>query len=92
MVEGDLRPDGKCMARIHFNSALFPIAAVYRRTLKITVGGARRVFVVNGVRGTPEQVHASMRSSKLADLGETVLKLIMLRSWTRPRVRCRGVD
>lgn len=35
---GDLRPDGKWMAGFHFNSALFRIAAVYHRILKITVG------------------------------------------------------
>jgi hypothetical protein len=35
---GQLRFDGKWMAGFHFNSALFRIAAVYHRILKIVVG------------------------------------------------------
>lgn len=36
--QGDVRIDGKWMAGWHFNSALFRIAAVYHRLLKLTVG------------------------------------------------------
>ena len=35
--EGNFRPDGKWMAGFHFNSALFRIAAVYHRLLKIVL-------------------------------------------------------
>lgn len=35
LVKGEVRLDGKWMAGFHFNSALFRLAAIYHRTLKV---------------------------------------------------------
>ena len=64
MASGELRPDGKWMAGFHFNSALFRIAAVYHRTLKITVGRPTTRDDVPTLRTHVENLHRQWKQAE----------------------------
>ena len=64
MAAGDLRPDGEWMAGVHFNSALFRIAAVYHGTLKITVGRPTTRGDVPTLRTQVENLHRQWKQAE----------------------------
>ena len=57
VAAGRIRLDGKWMAGFHFNSALFRIAAVYHRLLKIVVDNPKTGETVDVLRPRADQLY-----------------------------------
>jgi len=64
LAAGTVRTDGKWMAGFHFNSALFRIAAVYHRTLKIAVGRLSTTEKVPQLRAEATQLYRQWRKAQ----------------------------
>jgi hypothetical protein len=66
---GEVRIDGKWIAGWHFNSALYRVAAVYHRVLKVTIGDPETREYVPALRPRVQQLYRQWRSSDWSSVG-----------------------